>query len=222
MPSGTGRVANRRATPCSADVVGQISSKDPCRPAPAANRAAPATPSTRIESRPRLELAGERRGFGWSTPLVASRLAIVAHALLGHTSDVLGERDGFGAGASVGHDTVGQPEGECFVGVDGPAGEDEVDGPTVTDQSWEADGSAVDEGHAPAPAEHTEGGGLLHDAQVAPECQLETAGDGVAVNGGDDRLAQLHAADAHGAVAGGRDAIACWCPDGFEVGTSAE
>ena len=57
------------------------------------------------------------------------------------------------------------------------------------DQPRQPDRAAVDQRHAPAPAEDAEDGVLLGDPQVAPERELETARDGVALDRGDHRLA---------------------------------
>ena len=67
---------------------------------------------------------------------------------------------------------------------------------------------AVDQRHAPAAAEDAEHRVLLDDAQVAPQRQLQPAGDGVAGDRGDHRLAQQHPRGAHRPVAVGRDAVA--------------
>ena len=65
-------------------------------------------------------------------------------------------------------------------------------------------------------------GVLLGHAQVAPERELEPAGDGVARDGGDHRLAQEHPRGAHRAVAVGRRRGSPARADGLEVRARAE
>ena len=61
--------------------------------------------------------------------------------------------------------------------------------------------AAVDQRHAPAPAEHAEHRIRRGDAQIAPERELESAGDRVALDRGDHRLRQQHARRAQRTVA---------------------
>ena len=56
------------------------------------------------------------------------------------------------------------------------------------DQPRQPHRPAVDQRHAPAPAEHPEHRALLGDPQVAPQRQLEPAGDGVTRDRRDHRL----------------------------------
>ncbi len=60
--------------------------------------------------------------------------------------------------------------------------------------------AAVDERHAPAPAEDAEHRRFAGDAQVAQERQLEPARHGIAFNGRDRRLGEDHPRRTHGAV----------------------
>ena len=83
-----------------------------------------------------------------------------------------------------------------------PAGEDQVHRPAVPDQPRQSHRAAVDQRHAPAPAEHPEHRVLLGDPQVAPQRQLEAAGHRVATDRGDHRLGQRHAGRAHRPGAG--------------------
>src|SRR5262249_21329797 len=86
------------------------------------------------------------------------------------------------------NDTVCQPPRERLLGANRAAGENHVESTTVADQAWESDGTAVDEWNPPAAAEHAELCRLVHDAQIAPQRELEAAGDGVPVHCGDHRL----------------------------------
>src|SRR5439155_17624008 len=58
----------------------------------------------------------------------------------------------------------------------------------------------VDQRHPEASAEHTEDGVGARDPQIAPERELQPAGDRVALDGGDHRLRDQHARRAHRAV----------------------
>ena len=85
--------------------------------------------------------------------------------------------------------------------LDAAAGEDEVERVAVADQARQANGAAVDERHAPAPAEHAEHRVARRDPQVAPERELEAARHRVALDRGDHRLGEQHARRAHRPVA---------------------
>ena len=66
------------------------------------------------------------------------------------------------------------------------------------DESRQPDGAAVDQGDPEAPAVDAEDGVGGGHPEVAPQGQLEAAGHGVALDGGDDGLGQLEAGGAHG------------------------
>ena len=104
-------------------------------------------------------------------------------------------------GRSRRHHPVDQAHGQRLFGAHLPAGEDEVEGPALADQPGEPDRAAVDEGHAEAAAEDAEGGVGGGHPQVAPDGQLQAAGHGVALDGGDHRLGQLQAGRPHRARA---------------------
>ena len=94
----------------------------------------------------------------------------------------------------------------------------------LADQSRQAHGAAVDQGHAPPPAVHAEHGVAGRHPQVAPERQLEAAGHGMPLHRGHDRLVEQHAAGPHGPV--GRnvdpDPVAAATSKRLEVGAGAE
>ena len=94
---------------------------------------------------------------------------------------------------SLGDDAVGQADALGLARVDGTAGEDQIEGARQADQPRQPHRAAVHERHAPAPAEHPEHGVLLEHAQVAPQRELESAGDRVAGHRRDRRLGQQHA-----------------------------
>ena len=82
--------------------------------------------------------------------------------------------------------------------------------------------AAVHQRHAPAAAEHAEHGVLGRDAQVAPQRQLEPAGDGVAFDRRDRRLRQQHARDAQRTVAVSATRLPRPLGDRLQVGAGAE
>ena len=102
------------------------------------------------------------------------------------------------------------------------AREDQVHGAAVPDQPRQPHGAAVDQGDAPAPAEHPEHRVLFGDPQVAPQRQLETAGHRVTTHRGDDRLGQRHPGRAHRAGAGAVRLIHLGCSESLEIGSGTE
>jgi hypothetical protein len=92
----------------------------------------------------------------------------------------------------------------------------------VADQPGQPDRAPVDQRHAPAPAEHAEHRVLGGHAQVAPQGQLQPAGDRMALDCGNDRLGQGHAGRSHRTIAAFFDAVAPALRDGLEVGPGAE
>src|SRR5207237_5472943 len=75
---------------------------------------------------------------------------------------------------------------------------------------------------APSPAVDAEGGIARGDAEVAPERQLEAAGDGVAFDGGDDGLREQHARRTERARAVFVHAHAAAVEDRLQVAAGAE
>ena len=124
-----------------------------------------------------------------------------------------------------GHDPRREPHAQRLLGAHRASGEHEVEGPPLPDQPREAHGAAVDERHAPAPAEHAEHRVVGHHAQVAPQRELEATGDRVALDRRDHRLGQDPPRRAHRPVAVERDPVAP-LPAGLghrlEVGARAE
>ena len=105
---------------------------------------------------------------------------------------------------------------------DGPSGEDEVHGPPVPDDAGQADGAEVAQRDAEAAAEDAEDRILGGDAQVAPQGELDAAGHGVALDGGDDGLAQRQPGGPHGSGPVVGDGPAVTLGHRLEVGTGAE
>ncbi|MCY1428864.1 hypothetical protein D9M71_447630 [compost metagenome] len=150
--------------------------------------------------------------------------AVGEHAFLGKRSNLPRQFLRYLACLAAGHHAGGQADGQRLVGLDRTAGEDQVEGATLTDDARQTHGAAVDQRHAEAPAEHAAHGVLGHHPQVGEQRQLQPAGHGMAFDGGDQRLGQLHAARPHRPVAFHLQAIAplATLGDGCQVGTGAE
>lgn len=99
------------------------------------------------------------------------------------------------------HDPVDEPDPLGLLGVHGPAGQDQVHRTARPDQPWQPDRPAVDERDAPASAEDTERRVRGGNPEVAPQGELETAGDGVPLHRRDDRLAEPQPGRTHRPVA---------------------
>ncbi len=95
------------------------------------------------------------------------------------------------------HDAVGQADLHRLVCVNGPASEDQVHGPRVTDHPRKPNRPAIDQRHAPATAEDAEDRVLLDHPQVGKQRQLQATGHRVTGDRRDKRLGQGHATRAH-------------------------
>ena len=104
-------------------------------------------------------------------------------------------------GLAMGHDPVREADALGLARVHRPARQDQIERSAQTDDRRQPHRSAVDERDAPPAVEDAHDRVLLDHAQVAPEGQLEAAGDGVARHGGDHRLAEPHARRAHRSLA---------------------
>ena len=78
------------------------------------------------------------------------------------------------------HTRLARPISAASSARTGAAGEDQVERAALADQARQAHRAAVDQRHAPAAAEDAEHRVFVGHAQVAPQRQLEPAGDGVA------------------------------------------
>ncbi|MNR19339.1 hypothetical protein D3C85_1361260 [compost metagenome] len=136
----------------------------------------------------------------------------------------MGQLFGHGAGFALGRHAVGQAHGQRLLGLDRAAGEDQVQRPTLADDARQAYGAAVDQRHAETPAEHAEHRVFGHHPDIRQQRQLQPTGHGMAFDGGDQRLLQLHPARPHGAIALGVQSISPRpvLGHGAEVGTGAE
>jgi hypothetical protein len=122
----------------------------------------------------------------------------------------------------VRHHTVDQAHRQRLVRPHRTAREDQVQRSTEADQPGQAHRATVDQRHAPAPAEDPEHGVLLHHPQIAPQRQLEAAGDGITGDGRDHRLAKQHTSRPHRSVSGRLQRIGLAGGHGFEIEASAE
>src|SRR5258706_8817569 len=157
---------------------------------------------------------GEARGAGGAVdfesgkavvPLLAHRLAerqrllhvgrapVGAHAGLRKARDLV--RHGLGelARLALGHDVLAGTDAQRLVRRHLAPGEDDLHRASHADDARQAHGAAVDQRHAPAPAIDAEVRRFLHHAQVAPERELEAAGDRGTRDRGDHRLVELEA-----------------------------
>src|SRR5213592_4351424 len=119
-----------------------------------------------------LELSSQRRLERDALTLVG-RAAVAEHAARRERGDLRGQRLCRRARLAPGHDAVGEADSLRFTGIYGATREDQIERAAEADQPRQPHGPAVDQWHAPAPAEHTEHGVLLQHAQIAPERQLD-------------------------------------------------
>jgi len=102
--------------------------------------------------------------------------------------------------ATAGHHAVDQAHGQRLVGAHRAAGQDQIQRPPHADDARQPHRAAVDQRHTPAAAEHAQRGVGIGHPQVGQQGQLQPAGHGVALDGGDQRLGQRHARGPHGRV----------------------
>ena len=114
--------------------------------------------------------------------------AVGQHRLLREGGDPLGQLEGaLEVLAGLDH-LVDEADPVGLLGLDRAAGEDQLQRPAHADHAGQALGAAVDQRHAPAALEEAEGRLRGGDPQVAPERQLDPAGQAPAVDRGDRRL----------------------------------
>src|SRR4030095_12673963 len=120
-----------------------------------------------------------------------NRAAIRAHAGRREARDLVRHPLGKLARAAVGHHVLARADPQrLFRGYLAP-GHDDLERAAGTDNARQSHSATVDQGHAPAPAIDAEVGRLLHNANVAPERRLESAGNRRAGDSGDHRLVEL-------------------------------
>ena len=111
-----------------------------------------------------------------------------------------------------------QPEALGLLDVDHPAGDHEVERAPAADDARQPLGAAVDQRHAEAPLGEAEPGARRGDPQVAPQRELEAAGQAPAGDGGDRRLGRGEAGEAERAAGG----VSFERLERLEVGAGAE
>ena len=166
----------------------------PPRPSPPAKRAAPATASAKTVGaglRLQREPVGERQAEA-----LERGAAVGEHRLLREAREALGHLQRALEVLAGGHDLGHQAHRQRLVGVDDPAGEDQVQRAAHPDDARQALRAAVDERHAPAALGEAERRALGGDPQVAPQRELEAAGQAPAADRGDRRLGRREAGEA--------------------------
>ena len=138
------------------------------------------------------------------------RHPVAAQARLRKRGDLRGQLlPGF-PGPSARHDSVDEAELQGFGRAHRPPGDDHVQRPAQPDEPRQPDRTAVDERHAPAPAEHAEHRVLLGRPQVAPERELKPASDRAPRDRGDHRLGRPHPGGTYRPVAVRLGPVAVW------------
>src|SRR3990172_2633214 len=105
-------------------------------------------------------------------PLAVGRHPVGPEAGLRGARDLAGGLLGLGPRPAPPHHAVGEPPLERLGRADGPAGEDHVERAAHADQPRQADRTAVDERHSPAPAENAELRVFCHYSEGAPDGHL--------------------------------------------------
>ena len=98
-------------------------------------------------------------------------------------------------------EAIGKADRQRFLRADRAAGQNEIERAAHADQPRQAHRAAVDQRHAPAPAEHAENGVALDDAQVGQQRQLQPAGHRIAADRRDQRLGERQTSRPHRAGA---------------------
>ena len=146
------------------------------------------------EDRPaELELVGE----GLVSPRLALSRRLLQHGLDGEGAvggDLVGELPGLGERLAVGDDVADEAD---LLGLGGghlAAGEEQLGGDRVRDLAAESHRRAAEREQAAADLGDAEDGALPRHPQVHRLQDLGAAGDGVALDRGDQRLARLEVA----------------------------
>jgi leucyl/phenylalanyl-tRNA---protein transferase len=136
------------------------------------------------------------------------------------TGDLARQCLGFAQRLSRLDEAIGEPERIGLVCVDGASGENHIERTAVADEARQSHCSAVDERHAPASTEYAKDRRRRCDAQITPQCELETARNRMALDGGNDRFRYEHPCRPHWSLA--FRFIRKSLRDGFEIGTGAK
>ncbi len=162
------------------------------------------------------------------------RAAVGEHRRLREPGEALGELERAVEVGARGDELVDEPPAVRLAGVDDPAGEDHLERPAHADDPRQPLGAAVDQRHAEPALGEPEPGVGRRDPQVAPERELEPAGQAPAGDRGDRRLRGRQPAEPEravgtlvepggdlrlGVVAGERGAL---LGDRLQVGAGAE
>src|SRR5207244_1318354 len=166
-------------------------------------------------------LASQRRDQPRADRLVG-RLPVAPDAVRREGGDRARERLGFLARLALRHDPAREADALGLARVHRPAREDQIERAAEADDRRQSHRAAVEQRDAPAAVEDAHDRVLLDHAEVAPEGQLEAAGDGVARHGGDHRLAEPHARRAHGPFAVRAGVLRRRRRDGLEIEARAE
>src|SRR3989454_8889155 len=116
---------------------------------------------------------------------------IGAHADLREAGDLARELLRLRTGAALGGDIFAQADRQALFCRHFSPRENDLERPALADDSGQPHGSAVDQRHTPTAAIDAEVRPLRHYPEVAPQPQLHPAGDGRALDRGDNRLVQL-------------------------------
>jgi hypothetical protein len=115
--------------------------------------------------------------------------------------DLIRERLRLFEGAARCDEALDQADLQRLHRWDWSACEDQVQRAALADHARKPDRAHVDQRHAKAPVEDAECRVRGGHAKVAPQCQLEPSGHGVALDRSDHRLAEDHPRRAHRTVA---------------------
>ena len=150
-------------------------------------------------SRPKARLEPERR-VQVEIPLPIAAQPVAAHAELGKFGELVGEFDRSAEGLAGFHQTVCEPHAQRFFSGYRSAGQDEIEGVAVADQTREPNGSTIHERHPPTTAEDPEHGIARGDSQITPDGEFEPPRHGVPFDGCDDGFGEQHPRRAHRAI----------------------
>src|SRR6266511_3739729 len=131
------------------------------------------------------------------TPLMEHAFPIRPQRGLRKGRDFASQPLGLGEPLSRLDDAVDKTNAKCLLRLYGAARKNQVEGAALAHDSGQSDGPHVDERHAEPTVEHAKGGVACGNPEVAPQRQFEAAGDGVALDRREHRLAHRHPGRAH-------------------------
>ena len=133
----------------------------------------------------------ERQRCGHMLPgLRLHRPQVLAHARLRERCETLCQFDSAFQCVTRGDQPVDQSNRGRFLGVDLSAGQDQIGGPRLADQTGQTNRPTIDEWYTEAPAEDPELRVECSHSQVAPGSQLNSASDRIPLDSGDDGFRQ--------------------------------